>query len=145
MMERKQKKILLVGRSECGKTTLADILTHGSSKYHKTQSITRVGNFIDTPGEYIENPNYYRGIILNSYEADLVIFMNEAGDEETIFPPNFAQSLNREVIGIISKIDSGKDLLTPRKNLELAGVTKIFEISSLQPETLDELKSYIFE
>lgn len=39
-----------------------------------------LGSIIDTPGEYIENPNYYRGIILNSYDADIVIFMNEAGE-----------------------------------------------------------------
>ena len=48
--EKKEKRILLVGRSGCGKTTLADTITHGSATYHKTQAITRVGNFIDTPG-----------------------------------------------------------------------------------------------
>ena len=46
--EQKQKRILLVGRSGCGKTTLADTITHGSATYHKTQAITRVGNLIDT-------------------------------------------------------------------------------------------------
>ena len=51
--EKKEKRILLVGRSGCGKTTLADTITHGSATYHKTQAITRVGNFIDTPGEYM--------------------------------------------------------------------------------------------
>lgn len=137
------KKILLVGRTECGKTSLADMLTHGFTAYHKTQTITRVGTFIDTPGEYIENPNYYRGVILNSYEADLVIFMNEAGDEETIFPPNFAHSLNREVIGVISKVDSGESLETPRKNLEAAGVSKIFEVSIYDASSLDALRQYI--
>ena len=78
--EKKEKRILLVGRSGCGKTTLADTITHGSATYHKTQAITRVGNFIDTPGEYMENPNYYRGIILHAYDADIVIFMIPAGD-----------------------------------------------------------------
>lgn len=46
--EKKEKRILLVGRSGCGKTTLADTITHGSATYHKTQAITRVGNFIDS-------------------------------------------------------------------------------------------------
>ena len=115
--EKKEKRILLVGRSGCGKTTLADTITHGSATYHKTQAITRVGNFIDTPGEYMENPNYYRGIILHAYDADIVIFMIPAGDETTIFPPSFGNSLNREVIGVVSKVDMGKDVEAPRRNL----------------------------
>lgn len=44
----------------------------------------------------MENPNYYRGIIAHAYDADIVIFMIPAGDETTIFPPSFGNSLNRE-------------------------------------------------
>jgi len=146
MAEIKQKPlktILMVGRTECGKTTLSDMLVHGTSEYHKTQAVQRIGSIIDTPGEFIENPNYYRGIILNAYEADIVIFMNEAGDEETIFPPNFAVSMNREVIGVISKVDTGLDLETPRQNLKAAGVGKIFEVSIYDPASLEALRAYI--
>ena len=130
--EKKEKHILLVGRSGCGKTTLADTITHGSATYHKTQAITRVGNFIDTSGEYMENPNYYRGIILHAY------------DETTIFPPSFGNSLNREVIGVVSKVDTGKDIEAPRRNLKLAGATKIFEISVHDEESLKQLCNYIY-
>ncbi len=142
-VEKSLKTILMVGRTECGKTTLSEVLVHGESQYHKTQAVTRVGSIIDTPGEYIENPNYYIGIILNSYDADIVIFMNEAGEEESIFPPNFAQSMNREVIGVISKVDTGRDLETPRKNLKLAGAGKIFEVSIHDPESIAVLRDYI--
>ena len=142
--EKKEKRILLVGRSGCGKTTLADTITHGSATYHKTQAITRVGNFIDTPGEYMENPNYYRGIILHAYDADIVIFMIPAGDETTIFPPSFGNSLNREVIGVVSKVDTGQDVEAPRRNLKLAGATRIFEISVHDQESLDRLCDYIY-
>lgn len=142
--EKKEKRILLVGRSGCGKTTLADTITHGSATYHKTQAITRVGNFIDTPGEYMENPNYYRGIILHAYDADVVIFMIPAGDETTIFPPNFGNSLNREVIGVVSKVDTGKDVEAPRRNLKLAGATNIIEISVHDEESLKQLCNYIY-
>ena len=51
----------------------------------------------------MENPNYYRGIILHAYDADVVIFMIPAGDETTIFPPNFGNSANREVIGLYQR------------------------------------------
>lgn len=103
-----------------------------------------MGNFIDTPGEYMENPNYYRGIILHAYDADIVIFMIPAGDETTIFPPSFGNSLNREVIGVVSKVDMGKDVEAPRRNLKLAGATKIFEISVHDQESLDRLCDYIY-
>ncbi len=138
-----EKRILLVGRSGCGKTTLADTVTHGTSSYHKTQSITRVGHFIDTPGEYMENPNYYRGIILNAYDADVVLFMIPAGDTTTIFPPNFGSSLNRKVIGVVSKVDSGLDVEAPRRNLKLAGAKEIFEISIFDEMSISQLCNYI--
>ena len=80
-----------------------------------------MGNFIDTPGEYMENPNYYRGIILHAYDADIVIFMIPAGDETTIFPPSFGNSLNREVIGVVSKVDTGKDVEAPRPQSQASG------------------------
>ena len=41
----------------------------------------------------MENPNYYRGIILHAYDADIVIFMIPAGDETTIFPPKLWELL----------------------------------------------------
>ena len=88
----------------------------------------------------MENPNYYRGIILHAYDADIVIFMIPAGDETTIFPPSFGNSLNREVIGVVSKVDMGKDVEAPRRNLKLAGAT----ISVHDQESLDRLCDYIY-
>ena len=92
----------------------------------------------------MENPNYYRGIILHAYDADLVIFIIPAGDETTIFPPSFGNSLNREVIGVVSKMDTGKDVEAPRRNLKLAGASKIFEISVYDEESLENLCNYIY-
>ena len=86
----------------------------------------------------MENPNYYRGIILHAYDADVVIFMIPAGDETTIFPPNFGNSLNREVIGVVSNVEA------PRRNLKLAGATNIFEISVHDEESLKQLCNYIY-
>ena len=136
--------MIIVGRSECGKTTLRQALKGETLHYHKTQYVNHFDVIIDTPGEYMENPNYYRGIILHAYDADLVIFMIPAGDETTIFPPSFGNSLNREVIGVVSKVDTGKDVEAPRRNLKLAGATKIFEISVHDEESLKQLCNYIY-
>ena len=49
------KKLILMGRSECGKTTLIQALRGNVIKYHKTQYINHYDVVIDTPGEYAEN------------------------------------------------------------------------------------------
>ena len=66
------KKILLVGRSECGKTTLTQALRGETIHYHKTQYVNHFDVIIDTPGEYAENKFLGRALALYSYEADVV-------------------------------------------------------------------------
>ena len=46
------KKIVLMGRSECGKTTLTQALKGEKIHYHKTQYVNHFDVIIDTPGEY---------------------------------------------------------------------------------------------
>lgn len=142
-MEQALKTVIMVGRTEVGKTTLANTLMYGSPEALKTQSIGRIGSIIDTPGEFIENPIYYRAILLSAYDADVVLFLNEANESESIFPPNFAASFNREVIGVITKTDLGGDVTRARKNLQAAGVSQIFEISVHDAESVQRLRDYI--
>ena len=47
-------KIILIGRSGAGKTTLTQALTGKETVYNKTQSIERCGYIIDTPGDDAE-------------------------------------------------------------------------------------------
>ena len=49
------KKIILIGRSEAGKTTLIQALKGENIQYHKTQYVNHFDVLIDTPGEYIES------------------------------------------------------------------------------------------
>ena len=49
------KKMILMGRSECGKTTLKQALKGKKIQYDKTQAIDYFDIIIDTPGEYAEN------------------------------------------------------------------------------------------
>ena len=137
------KTILMVGRTEVGKTTLSNTLVYGSPSGLKTQSINRIGNIIDTSGEFLENPVYYRAIMIHSYDADVVMLLQEAGSMETLFPPNFATAFNREVIGVITKIDNGKSTEEARKNLLAAGVEKIFEVSVYDEASVAALRAHI--
>lgn len=45
------KKIILMGRSECGKTTLTQALKGDVIHYHKTQYINHYDVVIDTPNK----------------------------------------------------------------------------------------------
>ena len=64
------KKIILMGRSECGKTTLTQALKGDVIHYHKTQYINHYDVVIDTPGEYAENASLAKALALYTYEAD---------------------------------------------------------------------------
>ena len=63
------KKIILMGRSECGKTTLTQALKGDVIHYHKTQYINHYDVVIDTPGEYAENASLAKALALYTYEA----------------------------------------------------------------------------
>ena len=50
------RKIILIGRSGAGKTTLTQALKGEEIKYHKTQYVNYFESSIDTPGEYAKTP-----------------------------------------------------------------------------------------
>ncbi|MCI6174914.1 MAG: EutP/PduV family microcompartment system protein, partial [Clostridiales bacterium] len=59
MEERKRKRIILIGRSTAGKTTLCQRLNHEELNYCKTQTVQIINrNMIDTPGEYLERRGF---------------------------------------------------------------------------------------
>ncbi len=140
------RKLILVGRSESGKTTLTQVLKGGKPKYHKTQYINYHDVIIDTPGEYAENKELARALALYSYEADVVGLLLSATEQYSLYAPCCTAQANREVIGIVTKIDH-KDARPDRAEvwLRLAGCEKVFLVSSYTGEGIDELLSYLEE
>ncbi|MGL5354913.1 MAG: EutP/PduV family microcompartment system protein, partial [Clostridium sp.] len=65
------KKVIFIGKTGCGKTTLCQSLDSEEIKYRKTQSVEIYNSSIDTPGEYLENRFYYKALIVTSADADL--------------------------------------------------------------------------
>ena len=51
------RKIMFVGRSESGKTTIMQAMKGEKITYHKTQYVNHYDVIIDTPGEYAETKN----------------------------------------------------------------------------------------
>ncbi len=138
------KRMLLVGRSGAGKTTLSQSILGKEIKYDKTQYISFKDFLIDTPGEYAENHILGRALALYSYEADIIGLLLSATEPYSLYPPMVTACANREVIGIITQTDK-KDARVDlaRMWLEIAGCRKIFEVSSITGRGIKELFDYL--
>ena len=71
-----QKRMILIGKTAAGKTTLCQYLTHQDLIYHKTQTIAVMGGqFIDTPGEYLERVRMRGALSVTAADADIILFV----------------------------------------------------------------------
>ena len=138
------KKIIFMGKTGCGKTTLTQAMRGEKIRYHKTQYINHFDCVIDTPGEYAENKILGRALALYSYEADVVGLLLSAREEYSLFPPYITCMCNREVIGIVTQIDRPDARPERAKSwLELAGCKRIFMVSSVTGEGIGEVLDYL--
>jgi ethanolamine utilization protein EutP len=138
------KRIILIGRAECGKTTLTQALRGHKLQYHKTQAVNRHDVVIDTPGEYAENRELARALILYSYEADVIALMLSSTEDYSLFSPNIAAGATRPVIGIVTQIDR-KNARPDRAEswLRLAGCKTVFRVSAFTGEGIEEVLEYL--
>ncbi|MGL5313307.1 MAG: EutP/PduV family microcompartment system protein [Peptostreptococcaceae bacterium] len=140
------KRIIFMGKTGCGKTTLCQKLDNLELKYKKTQSVELYKNSIDTPGEYMENRYLYSALNTTSTDADIVALVCDSTQGECYLAPGFASMFCKEVIGIITKVacvESKDNIDLLRDRLIMAGVSKIFEIDTIEDIGLDNLFNYI--
>ncbi|MDF2647106.1 MAG: ethanolamine utilization protein EutP [Paenibacillus sp.] len=102
------KKVMLIGAVGAGKSTLIKALFGESEPATKTQSLIYRDWIIDTPGEYSENPLYYRSLIATSHETAAVLLVQDAARNRNYFPPGFEQGFPVLTIGVVTKIDHPK-------------------------------------
>ena len=60
------KRIMLIGPSQCGKTSLTQCMRGEALHYQKTQAIVWSPTTIDTPGEYLENRCLYSALLASA-------------------------------------------------------------------------------
>lgn len=140
------EKIILIGGTKAGKTTLLEVLKGNEYKEidKRTQSLEFENKAIDTPGEYIENRRFYSSLISAAQEAAVIGLVADATAEQYFLPPAFASVFARPVIGIITKIDSEEaDLEQAEEDLKRSGAEKIFPTSALTGEGLNKLAEFI--
>ncbi|HNZ62900.1 MAG TPA: EutP/PduV family microcompartment system protein [Bacillota bacterium] len=140
------KRMILVGTTYSGKTTLAQYLHNQKMVYRKTQAVQLFGkSIIDMPGEYLELRALYRALIVTSVDADVVALVQSAVEDKSMFAPEFASMFNKPTIGIVTKIDlaSEKSIENSIMRLELAGAERIFRTSTITGEGMEELAAYL--
>lgn len=140
------RKLILMGRSEAGKTTLTQALKGEEIHYYKTQYVNHYESVIDTPGEYAQSRRLGKALALYTYEADVVGILVAANESYSIFPPNVTCQANRECIGIVTKIDlPDANIPLADRWLEIAGCKKIFHVNSIKGEGVAEILDYLKE
>lgn len=140
------KKIILIGRSGAGKTTLTQAMKGEEIKYHKTQYVNYFECIIDTPGEYAQTHELGYALALYSYEADVVWLLLSATEPYSLYPPNITCMVNREVVGIVTQINEPKaDPERAARWLRLSGCKKIFYVDSTVGTGVPDILSYLRE
>ena len=137
-----------MGRTGSGKTTLCQKLDALELKYKKTQSVELYDNAIDTPGEYMENRNFYRALIMTAVDAKLIAILGDPTVRDNYIPPAFAGTFAKEIIGIVTKVaiaDSEEDIKRVEMELRQAGVRNIFRVDTVEEIGIEELFHYIHE
>ena len=140
------RRILLIGRSESGNTTLKQVLRGENITYKKTQYVSQYDCVIDMPGEYAENLDLAHTIDLYAAESDVVGIVLSATEPYSLYPPNITPLGNRDEVGIVTKIDhwaANPELAA--EWLRLAGCKKIFFTSAYTGEGIAEILSYLKE
>ena len=144
----KSKKIILIGKTGSGKTTLIQSIEEQSITDLKTQTVQNYMHFIDTPGEYLENRGYYKALIVSSYDADVIGLVQDCSTDDAWLPPMFASVFIKETIGIVTKIDlaeNAKQIQLAKELLLRAGATKIFYVSAINNCGTEDIAKYISE
>ncbi|HCA28661.1 MAG TPA: ethanolamine utilization protein EutP [Ruminococcaceae bacterium] len=134
------KTLILIGRSGCGKSALTARLTGTKYAGGSTQSAKRTKWVIDTPGSFAENRTMAGALSLYAYEADIVGLVISAQEPYSIYNPNIAGMVNREVVGIVTKTDiKTGNAERAERWLRLAGCKKVFRVSLISGEGIDRL------
>jgi ethanolamine utilization protein EutP len=141
------RKIMIIGAVGAGKSTLIKALFGESEPAAKTQSLVYRDWLIDTPGEYSENPLYYRSLMATSHEAAAVLLVQDAARDRNYFPPGFEQGFPALTIGAVTKIDHPKADIDRAITLLRQSLPEgeIFLTSAESLEGVQELKERLME
>lgn len=139
------KRVIMIGRTGVGKTTLCQALCDRELAYQKTQTVHILDHcLIDTPGEYIENRSLYRALNVTSADAQMIFLVQDCLNLQSVFPPGFSMMFQgKPAYGIVTKTDLTQDervIAKAEKNLKAAGCRQVYRVSNTRGEGLREIR-----
>lgn len=139
------RDIVLIGPIGAGKSTLLRALEGHEGMARKTQAISYTPLATDTPGEYLENPMYFRVLLPSAMEARWVLLVHDATAACNHYPPGFGRGFPGRTVGVITKIDHpAADRERARKHLQSLALTgPVLEVSAVTGEGLAELRDLL--
>ena len=111
------KRIMFVGQTGAGKTTLTQALHGEGISYLKTQAVRFRGFVVDTPGEFAENRMYYSALLVSASKADVIGFVQDATRKHNIFPPRFAAMFTKPCDRHRHQNRPGRERPCPRREI----------------------------
>lgn len=141
-----RKRVMVIGPSKCGKTTLVNALNDYDGPLRKTQDIIYGKNTIDIPGSFIENSWMYKHLIAMAQQASHVLILVDQSRCINVYPPGFAKVFRCPVIGIITKVDlmEENERLCIRQLKDIGVLEPYFRISVPNGIGIEALKEYLF-
>lgn len=137
---------MLIGSIGAGKSTLTNALLGREVKAVKTQSLLYYDWVVDTPGEYTENPLFYKNIMATALEVTHVLYLQDSTKKKLIFPHGFSMGINKVPIGVVTKSDSEQaDVKGAVELLKKVVGNKgpIVITSALNNEGIDEIRALV--
>lgn len=143
----RKKRIMVIGPSQSGKTTLVNLINNQESKVLRTQDVIYGINTIDVPGAYIENSWMYKHLIAIAQDASHILFLVDQTNPVDIYPPGLANAFTCPVLGVITKVDTlNLNIERCIAQLKKAGAQEpYFKISSSDANSFKSLKQILIQ
>lgn len=143
-----RKRIMVIGPSDSGKSTLVRAINRDDGPLRKCQEIIFGHETMDVPAAYLENPWMYKHIISAAQNhASHILILVDQNDPKEIYSPGFARVFRCPVTGVIMKHDlKPENEQRCEKQLKSIGVKKpYFRISLNDQEGILALKDHLLE